>query len=178
MIVKDDVLSDHDLKKLREEFYNSPWMYDQHKVNIKEKRDDLHNHQLVHHLYMNYRPVSPLFEKTYPILNKLTSIGVPPLSIIRMKANMTFATDIHYESGMHIDEQGLLDESFDTGVWTAIYYFNNNNGYTLFEDGTKVESKANRLVIFDAYTEHCGVSCTDQKNRMVLNINFISNLVD
>ena len=40
------------------------------------------------------------------------------------------------------------------------------------EDGTKVESIGNRLVTFDSHIKHSGTSCTDQKYRLVLNMNY------
>ena len=50
---------------------------------------------------------------------------------------------------------------------------NTNNGYTLFEDGTKVDSIANRMVVFDGNTKHTGSTHTDDDRfRFVLNINF------
>ena len=50
---------------------------------------------------------------------------------------------------------------------------NTNNGYTKFEDGTKVESVANRLVTFPASMMHTGTSCTDKKIRIVINFNYM-----
>ena len=55
---------------------------------------------------------------------------------------------------------------------TSIFYVNTNNGYTKFEDGTKVESVANRLLTFPANMKHTGTSCTDEKTRVVINCNF------
>ena len=49
---------------------------------------------------------------------------------------------------------------------------NTNNGYTKFEDGTKIESVANRMVSFPTNTQHKGTSCTDQKTRVVINFNY------
>ena len=54
----------------------------------------------------------------------------------------------------------------------AIYYFNTNNGYTLFENGDKVESIRNRLIMFKSNLRHTGTTCTDKPNRYVLNINY------
>ena len=62
--------------------------------------------------------------------------------------------------------------NFDFRGKTAIFYLNTNNGYTLFEDGTKIESVANRLLTFDANLPHTGTSCTDKQFRCVLNINY------
>ena len=59
------------------------------------------------------------------------------------------------------------------GWYTSIFYLNTNNGYTYFEDGSKVKSIANRFVIFPCYMSHGGASCTDNDNRVVLNINYI-----
>ena len=39
-------------------------------------------------------------------------------------------------------------------------------------DDQKVESKENRIVFFDANTNHVGTNSTDCKNRMVINFNY------
>ena len=49
---------------------------------------------------------------------------------------------------------------------------NTNNGYTEFEDGTKVESVENRIVYFDGSIPHNSSTCTDQKVRAVISINY------
>ncbi len=61
------------------------------------------------------------------------------------------------------------------GSLTAIFYMNTNNGYTYFEDGTKVESVENRLVVFPSYFSHAGATCTDEQRRVVININYITD---
>ena len=55
----------------------------------------------------------------------------------------------------------------------GILYLNDNNGYTRFEDGSRVDSVANRLVVFDARRRHTGASCTDAPWRLVLNLNWL-----
>jgi hypothetical protein len=59
------------------------------------------------------------------------------------------------------------------GASTGILYLNDNNGYTVFEDGTRVQSAANRFVEFDASLRHTGASCTDAPYRLVLNLNWL-----
>ena len=99
-----------------------------------------------------------------PLLKRLN-----PYYLLRIKANLRPKSHRIIHSQFHID----LGEN--TGQKTAIYYLNTNNGYTLFERGsTRVDSIANRLVIFDGSERHCGTSCTDQKLRMVLNINYLA----
>ena len=69
---------------------------------------------------------------------------------------------------MDINEERVIDSN----PKTAIFYINTNNGYTLFEDGTKVESVENRICIFPYYMKHTGTTCTDKNQRVVININY------
>ena len=72
----------------------------------------------------------------------------------------------HCDYDLQPDEKGI--------VKTAIFYVNSNNGYTIFKESKKkVRSVENRLVIFPSELEHCGGSCTDNKQRVVINFNFI-----
>jgi len=50
---------------------------------------------------------------------------------------------------------------------------NTCDGYTLFEDGTKIESIANRLVTFPNGMKHTGTSTTNASFRMVINFNYV-----
>ena len=49
---------------------------------------------------------------------------------------------------------------------------NSNNGYTYFENKEKVKSVANRLLKFDNIMKHSGTTCTDENQRVVININY------
>ncbi len=95
-----------------------------------------------------------------PILDKIKAEAW-----IRMKLNCTLKTDNHMESAYHTD-RGFA-------CMTAIYYINTNNGYTQFEhDGSKVNSVANRIVMFPSNVKHRGVTTTNTPFRMVLNLNY------
>ena len=59
---------------------------------------------------------------------------------------------------------------------TCIYYVNTCNGYTEFEDGTIVESVANRMAVFSSSILHRGVTQTDTKVRCVINCNWFNAL--
>ena len=87
---------------------------------------------------------------------------------MRSKINLLYRTNKIKIFELHNDF-GLDVEPYKT----AIFYFNTNNGYTLFSDGTKVNSVKNRLVQFDGYTSHTGTTHTsDERFRLVLNINY------
>ena len=64
------------------------------------------------------------------------------------------------------------DWQISTPSKTCVLYLNDNDGYTEFMDGTKVESVANTAVIFDTNTKHRGVSATNVDRRLVLNVSY------
>ena len=118
--------------------------------------------------------VSPLSDIIKPFYTKLqTQI------IIRIKANLTTKTQTHLESNFHFDNEFVGSRLPDGTLtsYTAIYYVNTNNGYTLFKDGNlKVDSVGNRIVVFDSSKLHKAVSCTDEKRRVVINFNYFTSL--
>jgi len=64
-----------------------------------------------------------------------------------------------------------LDYTFNHNV--CIYYVNTNNGYTMFENGKKVSSLENRLLVFNGLEKHCSVVQTDTAARFIININIL-----
>lgn len=123
--------------------------------------EDKYNIQFCHILGENEEFLQPLFKK----------LGV--VNLHRCKANLTVANDNHIGHGFHIDIARSIQntkESFNCS--TAILYINDNNGYTEFDTGEKIESVQNRVVIFKNGLLHQGVSCTDVSKRIVLNINY------
>ena len=90
------------------------------------------------------------------------------VSLVRAKFNLLHRTDDIIEHQPHIDIPNPPDN-----LKTAILYLNTNNGYTKFEDGNKVLSEENRLVIFDGKLKHWGStnSCSEPY-RIVFNLNY------
>ncbi|MDB5752119.1 MAG: denV, Syn33 [Ramlibacter sp.] len=122
------------------------------------------NRQQVHGFYLHRGSLlheSHYFPLLRPLIHKLQ-----PTALLRVKLNRTARASRPVEYGLHTDVRR-------PGASTAIYYLNTNNGYTLFEDGQRVASAANRIVLFDASVRHTGASCTDAEYRMVLNINMM-----
>jgi hypothetical protein len=140
-----------------------PWYYNNDVVVETDQPDNLYNFQFVHTMYRKYGPCSHFFPIVQPILECLN-----PESIIRIKANLNPKTDVRHTFEYHVDF-----ESKSSDRKTAIYYVNSNDGVTILEDGTEIESVANRLVIFDQKTRHTGTTCTDQKVRCLINFNYI-----
>ncbi len=127
---------------------------------------DKDNFQFVHTFYRDHAPRSSYFENLKPILEIIN-----PISIYRIKANSRARTSKNEESSFHSD-MDIVSEEKRKQWTTSIFYVNTNNGYTEFEDGTKIESVANRMVTFPTNLKHRGISCTDEKIRVVINFNY------
>jgi len=68
-----------------------------------------------------------------------------------------------------------VDMDYIEGAKTAVYYVNDNNGYTTVEmpaDNVVKESKKNSALIMDQDMLHRGSTSTDQP-RVVINFNFM-----
>ena len=55
----------------------------------------------------------------------------------------------------------------------ALFYLNTNDGLTVLEDGTKIESIENRILLFDASRPHHSTTTSDQTRRMNINFNYL-----
>ena len=159
----DDLLPTIVFDDLSELFLNDKvlWNYGE-VVNENQLQKDvspLDNYQFYHLLYFLDQPQSKHYDNACVVMNWIKYV-----SMAKMKVNMNPRTSTIIEHGFHVDVPFKCK--------TSIFYLNTNNGYTLFEDGTKVESIGNRLVTFDSHIKHSGTSCTDQKCRLVLNMNY------
>jgi hypothetical protein len=138
---------------------NFPWFVA--KTIDSYKDNELDTKELVHLFYTNYSINSTSFEILNSLINKIN-----PISLIRIRAALMPKKQ----------EQLLKEKDYHTdnnfNCTTAIYYVNTNNGYTIFKDGTKVESVANRFVSFDSNLEHAGTYCSDQDFRCIINFNY------
>ena len=122
--------------------------------------------QFTHLFYHVPIPRSMYFEKFENMLQIIN-----PISLWWIKANLLTTTPNIVEHEFHVDMEDVSEEKLKQWT-TSIFYINTNNGYTKFEDGTKVESVANRFVTFSTNNKHSGSTCTDQKRRIVINFNY------
>ena len=125
---------------------------------------------LVQFFNMCYAKDMVLNHVMYEVLMPIIDI-IKPMALHRIKANLTLNDKIQPldpKEMLHVDSVYCHDSDKMT---TGIYYVNSNNGYTLFEDGTKVESVANRFVAFPCHYKHTGVPASTN-GRMVINYNW------
>ena len=137
-----------------------PWYWND-SVTYAEDQCGLDDFQFVHTLYVDFSPSSEYFSLMLPILERLK-----PAALIRVKLNLNPRTAEPVKFQLHRDVS-------DTDCATAIYYLNSNNGWTEFETGEKIPSVANQMVMFPGPLLHTGTTSTDQKRRLILNINYI-----
>jgi hypothetical protein len=126
---------------------------------ITDEKLDRKEFQFVHMFYHCGKPRQS-FVVIEPLIQKIM-----PFSLVRAKANLLTVTNEIVTYDFHKD---FLRDN----LTTAVFYINTCNGYTLFKDGTKVQSVENRLVSFDSGLEHTGTSCTDENIRVVINLNY------
>ena len=177
--IHDNFLDDEDYQNLKLAFCTSEvdWKWNDSVV-YSDHRDHVYNFQFVHTIHHNSEFVSEWSKLTYPILSNLKA-----KVLLRIKANLNVRTptiiERKYHNDMNMDfiQTGYPSFPIDTTdhipYKTAIYYVNSNDGYTLFECGKKIESVSNRIVIFPGKLKHAGTTCTNEKIRVVLNINYI-----
>jgi hypothetical protein len=158
----DNFLEEEEFTKLQTamlDSYGFPWYYNNGVVTPVKDNDHINNYQFTHLFYDNYQPNSEYF----PLLSALIK-KISPTAIVRIKANLNPVTETPIVYDFHVD--------FPFKCKTAIFYLNTNNGVTILDDGTELDSVANRIMIFDSSLPHTGTTCTDQKVRGLINLNY------
>jgi hypothetical protein len=155
MKIIDNFLSDEEFLKIQKNLMGPyfEWHYNPFVDYTNQLFDifDLDNYQFIHNFAESDIILIPLLEK----------LNIK--EVVRIKSNLSPRTEKIIKRKFHID---VADAQ------TSIFYINTNDGWTEFEDGTKVESIANRLVTFDSNLRHRGTTCTNSKVRVVINLNY------
>ena len=115
---------------------------------------------MTHMFYDNNTPMSNFYEFLIPVLEKLEV-----KCLIRAKGNLYPHTEILHIHPPH------MDYTFSHSA--AIFSLNTCDGYTMLEDGTKIESVANRILLFDASKKYCSTTTTNESARINININYL-----
>ena len=155
--IKNNFLDKADFNYLKNKFLDNsfPYYYNDFKVNENDG-----GNQFTHIFFKEGIINSDYFGLLNPILEKLNV-----KTIYRIKLNMTTKENKIESYSFHTDT--------DIKCNTAVFYFNTNNGKTLFESGEEVNSIQNTLVKFPSTLRHAGTTHTDTKYRLVLNLNYI-----
>ena len=132
-----------------------PYYYYESTAYEKDKSDFFFSHIM----YDKDKQESKYFNTTtMPILGRLKFNYLE-----RVKVNCYTKKHKQVITGMHTD--------MPQKHMVALFSINNNNGYTLFENGDKILSKENQLILFNGDLKHCSVAQTDENVRINININ-------
>ena len=153
---------------------NEPYLeiLKKHNVNLVDRKYDIQNVLLLRDAFGKDYNLNPCFFP-YPwrdidsFIQKTLSVKLP----LRTKINISFCKPTRSSGGFHTDMHNFKDTNIPHK--TLIVYLNDNNGGTMFEDGTLIQNKRNTAVLFNGHTKHAPISHTNTKRRVVLNYNFI-----
>tara|TARA_B100000029_G_C17257360_1_gene845062 strand:- start:74 stop:571 length:498 start_codon:yes stop_codon:yes gene_type:complete len=162
MKIVDNFLSPSQFEKIQSIMMGTqfPWYFN----NSMDNRGD-ERYQFTHTFYRFERKESSyLYPTIHDCLRELR-----PKKLYRIKSNLNPQSPSHERGDYHRD---FFKRKHGFDCTTSILYINTNNGWTQFKNGDKVDCVENRMVIFDSNQEHQGVSCTDQKRKVVINFNY------
>tara|TARA_B100000131_G_scaffold9844_1_gene10368 strand:- start:164 stop:661 length:498 start_codon:yes stop_codon:yes gene_type:complete len=164
MEIIDNFLSKEEFENIKNfmESVDFPWFYNDHKVIRGDGQ-----FQFTHTFFTNTNDKGKNSSWLDMWNNYIYKINAK--ECYRIKANMNIKTISHEPSLWHND----LKHNINCPRKTSVFYINDNNGYTEFRNGDRIESVANRAIIFDNNLEHRGVSHTlPDHYRIVVNFNY------
>jgi hypothetical protein len=126
----------------------------------EEDKTSYFTHILYHKMNSYWVPRISGFYREFKIFEEMLDIK----AMIRVKANLYPNTKEKVTHAPHVD--------YDFKHKGCVFSINTCNGGTILNDGTVIESIANRALLFDSSKPHSSTSCTDQKARINLNINY------
>jgi len=164
MQVIDNFLPEYQFKQLQSVILSLdfPWHYNDWIVNPNDGQ-----YQFYHTIYNIGEGIRSEYYSLFDFTQQ--KLGVKRLD--RIKINLNPKRFLPLKGGYHTDQR-RSDEPVPQHQKTAVLYLNTCNGYTKFKKGGKIKSVENRMVIFDSNLEHTGVTCTDEKRRVIVNFNY------
>ena len=141
-----------------------PWSYSYILDEMDLMCDPKYNHQYIHRVIDGIDIYSKYYNNLKKVIRKLNC-----RSLLRIKVNAIHKEDEIITHGFHVDFGFVGNKYGNEGIKTSILYLNTNDGFTVFENGMKVESIANRMVTFPNEYRHSGTTCTDADRRIAVN---------
>lgn len=136
---------------------NLPWFFN---PSVSGELTDGLNDFYFTHLFFGDNKIMSDYFFIFEDLIKLLEIK----ALIRIKANLYTKTEQIYQHPFHKD--------YNYSHKAAILYINSNNGKTILNESIKIDSVANRLLVFDPQIKHASTTCTDKQARINVNFNF------
>ena len=159
-VVNDNFLTQADFDYIKKEIFGDyfPWYFHTSIVNIDDKEP---SHFFWTHIFFDREKgiASSAYKILRPIFNKLKA-----KALIRGKANM------YSNQSKIIEHHSHTDYPFKHKG--ALFSLNTCNGFTHFKDKTKIQSVANRIILFNPSLPHHSSTCTDAPVRINIVFNY------
>jgi hypothetical protein len=158
--VQDNFLPEEDFKAIQDLMMGDmfPWHY--HKaVTYLDEETDSRAFYFTHLFYSNPKITSDHIKLLNPLFEKMDV-----KAFIRIKGNMYPNLSGYSPQEPHID--------YNYPHKGALFYINTNDECTILEDGTRIESIANRILFFDPSKMHDSTYPSNQKVRVNINMNY------
>ena len=156
----DNFIEDKEIfKSIQDRLFGSrmPWFY----TPYVGSPTDNSGYYFLHHLYEDEKFKTPVADIVLlPLLYRL-----PIKKLIRARINC------YPRSCKIVYNQLHTDYDYDHKV--ALFSVNTNNGFTYFENKTKIKSKENQMILFPGNIKHCSVMQRDTNLRINININYL-----
>ena len=171
-IVIDDFIPKTDFDELYTKIMGRyfPWFYYDTIVQESDRGKIGHQFFHMHMLYDNDRPTfKTSWEIMDPVLRKLQEFEDPNIrmkTLLRVKVNCFPNQGKLIEHGMHRD--------YPFPSVGCVFSLNTCNGYTRIGDDVKIDSVANRAIIFDPNIDHSRSSTTNETRRVNINFNYLN----
>tara|TARA_B100000287_G_scaffold38342_1_gene35133 strand:+ start:901 stop:1416 length:516 start_codon:yes stop_codon:yes gene_type:complete len=137
-----------------------PWFY---KNDLNDKSAP-GNFYLTNLVIMDYKMINGTWISLFiPLLDQLK---IPISNVCRLKVNFYPRTQ------RRVHHQSHTDYKPNSGLTTALYYLNENNGVTIFDGKKTVKSKRNRVAFFDGSIKHHSTTPTDCNHRVTINVDY------
>jgi len=168
----DNVLNENEFLSIKNILLSNTFDWYFSKVLINDLIDfpiqNLDDHDMVFfHLFYHVRLQTPTTSRYLNVLDPILNYLNPDV-LIRAKANMYPRTNEIEHHGKHTD--------YKFKHRGALFYINTNDGLTILDDGTEVESVENRLILFDSSKPHNSTTCTNTTCRITINFNYIKDI--
>tara|TARA_B100000902_G_scaffold395324_1_gene453656 strand:+ start:1126 stop:1626 length:501 start_codon:yes stop_codon:yes gene_type:complete len=159
--VIDNFLPEEDFEHIRKVIMGKqfPWHFLEDVAEKGVVQNEVPHFYLYHMLFEFWRPGSNFFSLMEPILLKLK-----PRALVRIKLNLYQCTTKRLVHGQHRD--------FDWEHKGGLFSLNTCDGATILEDGTEIESIANRMLVFNPNKLHSSTTTTNKPARFNININY------
>lgn len=161
--VYDDFLPYHEFGSLKEHMESNMGWHISPQINYNDVSNN--DFYMVNSIFSNSRLAREQWTSETdiePFINITSKLYIDAL--MRVKCNFYVGAKEHYIHAPHID--------YDIYNIGALFFVGDCDAPTYLADGTEIESKANRILIFNSATPHSSSAPTNVPYRMTININY------